>query len=96
MMLGTGLRREEVTNLNLNDYNAETLKLVLRGKRSKQRTAYLIGGVVAALYDWLEIRGKDSGPLFLSIQKGGSLVCDRRLTPQAIYHLLAMRPNVQM
>ena len=91
MMLGTGLRREEVTTLNLNDYNAETTKLVIRGKRSKQRTAYLIDGVVAALQDWLEFRGKDAGPLFLSVNKGGNLVYDRRLTPQAIYHLLAIR-----
>ena len=33
----------------------------------------------------------DFGPLFLSVHKGGNLIFGRRLTPQAIYHLLAMR-----
>ena len=41
--------------------------------------------------DWIKIRGNTPGPLFLSVNKGGKLVYSRRLTPQAIYHLLAVR-----
>jgi integrase len=91
IMFGTGLRREEVTTLNLDDYDTENEKLVIRGKRSKQRTAYLVDGAIAALSDWLEIRGRDPGPLFLAVNKGGKLTYGRRMTPQAIYHLLATR-----
>lgn len=91
MMFGTGLRREEVTRLNLNDYDAEKEKLVIQGKRSRQRTAYLVDGAIVALRDWLRFRGQDTGPLFLSVKKGGKLIYGRRLTPQAIYHILATR-----
>jgi site-specific recombinase XerC len=62
IMFGAGLRREEITILNLDDYDLENAKLVIRGKRSKQRITYLGDGAVAALTDWLEIRGKDTGP----------------------------------
>lgn len=39
ILFGAGLRREEITKLNLDDYNPEDAKLVIRGKRSKQRIA---------------------------------------------------------
>jgi len=91
IMLGAGLRREGVTTLNLGDYDYENKKLIIRGKRSKQRTAYLVEGAIAALGDWLEIRGADPGPLFLAVNKSSSLIYRRRMTPQAIYHILATR-----
>ena len=91
IMIGTGLRREEVTTLNFEDYDSENAKLIVRGKRSKQRTAYLGDGSLAALNDWLEIRGTDPGPLFLAVSKGGNVMHGHRLTPQAIYHLLQSR-----
>jgi integrase len=90
-MIGAGLRREEVTTLNFEDYDSENAKLIVRGKRSKQRTAYLGDGPLAALNDWLEIRGTDPGPLFLAVSKAGNLRHGRRLAPQAIYHLLRSR-----
>ena len=91
LMYATGLRREEVTILDLADYDAEHEKLVIRGKRSKQRTAYIVEGAIAALNDWLKVRGNDAGPLFVSVNKGGKIVYGRRLTAQAIYHLLGSR-----
>ena len=60
ILFGAGLRREEITKLNLDDYNPEDQKLVIRGKRSKQRIAYLGAGALAALMNWLEVRGQDS------------------------------------
>jgi site-specific recombinase XerD len=91
IMFGAGLRREEVTTLNLDDYDSENAKLVIRGKRSKQRVAYLGDGALAVLRDWLQLRGDSTGPLFLCVKRGGNLRPDRRLTPQAIYHLLQNR-----
>ena len=91
IMFGAGLRREEVTTLNLDDYDYKNKKLVIRGKRSKQRTAYQVDGAIAAVRDWLEIRGRDPGPLFLAVKKGGKLIYGCRPTPQAIYHILAAR-----
>lgn len=91
ILFGAGLRREEITKLNLDDYNPEDVKLVIRGKRSKQRIAYLGDGALAALMNWLELRGKDAGPLFFSVKRGGNLRHGRRLSPQSIYYLLKVR-----
>ena len=91
ILFGAGLRREEITKLNLEDYNPEDAKLLIRGKRSKQRIAYLGDGALAALMNWLELRGKDAGPLFVSVKRGGTLRYGRRLSPQSIYYLLKVR-----
>ena len=90
-MFGCGLRREEITTLNLDDYDSGNAKLVIRGKRSKQRIAYLGDGALAALMKWLELRGDGAGPLFLSVRKGGNIRYGRKLTPQTIYYLLQIR-----
>src|SRR5512141_1100030 len=65
ILFGAGLRREEITKLNLDDYKPEDAKLVIRGKRSKERIAYLGDDALAALVSWLELRGEDAGPLFV-------------------------------
>jgi site-specific recombinase XerD len=91
ILFGAGLRREEITKLNLDDYHPEDAKLVVRGKRSKQRIAYLGDGALAALGYWLELRGEDAGPLFVSMKRGGTLRHGRRLSPQSIYYLLKIR-----
>ncbi|MGZ9235704.1 MAG: tyrosine-type recombinase/integrase [Anaerolineales bacterium] len=68
--------------------------VVVRGKRSKQRIEYLREEAVAALTDWLEIRGNDVGPLFLSVKRGGHLRHGRSLSPQSIYCLLKIRAKM--
>ncbi len=62
LMYGVGLRREEVTTLDLADYDPGTGKLVIRGKRSKERNGYLVGGAVDAMADWLVHRDENAGP----------------------------------
>ncbi len=91
ILFGAGLRREGITKLNLEDYNPEGAKFVIRGKRSKQRFAYLGDGALAALVTWLELRGEDAGPLFVPVKRGGTLRHGRRLSPQSIYYLLKVR-----
>ena len=91
ILFGAGLRREEITKLNLDDYHAEDAKVVIRGKRSKQRIAYLGDGALAALRHWMELREEDAGPLFVSVKRGGTLLHGRRLSPQSIYYLLKIR-----
>ena len=91
ILFGAGLRREEITKLNLEDYNREGAKFVIRGKRSKQRFAYLGSGALTALMTWLELRGEDAGPLFVPMKRGGALRLGRRLSPQSVYYLLKVR-----
>jgi site-specific recombinase XerD len=90
VMYGAGLRRAEVVDLDLADYEPETGKLVVRGKGKKERIAWITGGAALALGDWLAVRGNEPGPLFCHVNKGRRLV-NRRLTTQAVLHILRKR-----
>ena len=93
IMYGAGLRREEIVNLDLSDYDQESGRLVVSGKRRKDRTAYLLNGASHHLNDWLDIRGRDPGSLFMPINKIGAIQ-HRRMTTQAIYNLLNKRASL--
>ena len=90
LMYATGLRRQEVTRLRAEQYEGETGRLTVVGKRSKERAVYLTGGAARALEDWLQLRGPDAGPLFVPISKSGKLRA-AGLTPQAVYNALVKR-----
>lgn len=90
LMYSIGLRREEVVALNLQDYDSDNGRLLIRGKGNKERNAYPEDGASDALADWLAIRGYEAGPMFLPISKAGKLT-SRRLTNQAIYNMLRKR-----
>lgn len=86
-----GLRRDEVVNLDLADYDLESGALTVRhGKRNKARVSYISNGAMRALIDWLQLRGIEPGPLFYPVNKGGHLT-PRRMTNQAVYNALAKR-----
>ena len=93
LLYSCGLRRAEITALDLDQVETETGKLLIQGKRNKQRTAYSISGTQEALADWLAIRGVEPGPLFLPITKGGNLR-KQRLSTQAIYNILRKRAKL--
>lgn len=91
LMYGAGLRRQEVTGLDLADYDPEDGRIMVRsGKRNKTRTAYIVNGAGRAVADWLKVRGSFDGPLFLPVTKSGK-VQERRMTNQAIYNILKKR-----
>jgi site-specific recombinase XerD len=92
VMYAAGLRREEMVILDLSDYDQESGRLVVSGKRRKDRTAYLLNGASHALNDWLDVRGSDPGSLFMPINKAGAIQ-RRRMTTQAIYNLLNKRAS---
>ena len=75
LLFATGLRRQEVTLLDLADYDHETHALRVRGKGQKERLVYVEApGAYEALHAWLTIRGEESGPLFVRIRRGGHVV----------------------
>ena len=91
LMYSTGLRRDELVSLDISNLDPESGRLVITGKRKKQRTAYLLKGAYDAMSDWLVVRGMDSGPIFVAITKGGRLQLGREMTSQAIYNMLSKR-----
>lgn len=90
LMYAAGLRRAEVTGLDLASYDPATGGLRVHGKRNKTRIAYLVNGAAAAMADWLTVRGSEAGPLFLAINKGSRII-QGRLTTQAVYNMLQKR-----
>lgn len=83
--LGCGLRRSEIVRLTLADYADGELRVLGKGNRERRQP---VGADVAAyLTDWLAVRGRRDGPLFLAFDgKGQSLrLAERPLTAQAVY-----------
>lgn len=79
-----GLRRAEAVGLDVGDYDENTGALKVRGKGNKERTAlYATNGSAEALAAWLDVRGREPGPLFFAVNKGGRIE-RRRLTPHAV------------
>jgi site-specific recombinase XerD len=76
LLWATGLRRSEVVQLDVADYDRERYTLLVRnGKGNAQREGYIEAQAVReALEDWLAVRGSDPGPLFLRIRRGGHIV----------------------
>ncbi len=75
LLFATGLRRQEVTFLDVADYDQQTHALRVRGKGQKERLVYVEApGAYEALHMWLTLRGQESGPLFPRIRRGGHLV----------------------
>lgn len=87
-----GLRRAEVVDIDLADYDAQAGELRVIGKGNKQRLVPFDNGALDALADWSRVRGETPGPLFLPIDKAGRVGAGR-LSPQAVYKILQKRAN---
>jgi len=94
LLYGCGLRRAEVVGLDLENYEAASGKLVVRGKGNKERTVFVPGGSRQALDAWLAVRGDAAGPLLHPVtkvgEKGkGGVIQRRRMTGGAVAQLVA-------
>jgi site-specific recombinase XerD len=95
VLYSTGCRRAEVAGLSLDDYDVAARSLRVRGKRDKERLAYLTAEAVARTEAWLAVRGRAEGALFCPINKAGRLRAaagrPAPMTGQAIADILARR-----
>ena len=93
-ILRCGLRRAEVVNLNLKDFDATTGELGIVGSKGDvDRTVYMPISAIAAVFSWLVVRGKRPGPLLHPIRKGGFIEDFKRMTPQAVLMILRKRAS---
>jgi integrase len=91
VLYGCGLRRSELVDLSLADYDSKTGAVQVRsGKGNKARTTYAPEGIRGALTAWLGVRGWSEGPLFCPINKAGKLAL-RPMTDQAVRKILRKR-----
>lgn len=90
VLVTTGMRREELAQLDLKDLDLETGGLHVRGKGHKDRTVYVMNKAADCLHDWLTIRSDEKGALFTSVNKGGK-VSLKRLPATAIHTMITQR-----
>ncbi len=82
---GCGLRRAELVDLELRDFDRESGELaVRRGKGRKARVCHVSAGCRPAVDEWLRLRGDEPGALLVPVAKGGRLE-HRRMTDHAVY-----------
>jgi integrase len=90
-VLTVGLRRSEVTKLDLSDFKPRTRSLTIReAKGRKERIVYLPEAGVQAVLDWLLIRGKAPGALFFPLNKAQKII-HRRMSEQGVLRALQRR-----
>lgn len=91
---GAGLRREEAIKLDLERYTPPTKteigEICVLGKGNKERTLPLHRRVSDILECWLDERGRDPGPLFVRLYKGGKTKLER-LSDQTVYDVIVRR-----
>jgi site-specific recombinase XerD len=86
----TGIRRNEVIGLALADYDPRQGAFMIRGKGNKVRLAFLTADAQDRLDQWLKIRAQAVGPLFVSLDKAGTLGTEP-LRGQSIRFILQSR-----
>ncbi len=91
ILRGGGLRRSEVVNLELKDFNPTTGAIEVRkGKRGSYRTVYLPSAAVPLVLEWLDIRGHEPGPLLCPVRKGGKIQM-QHMSSDAVLKILRRR-----
>lgn len=89
----TGLRRDEISRIELSDLTNQTedsLDIAILGKGGKIRNVYVNDGALAALLDWLDLRGSEPGRLFVEVNKGGKIGAGK-LSGEALRKMLDKR-----
>lgn len=89
-LAGAGLRRGEVTALDVEHFDGSALLLRVRGKGNKEREVPLETAAVAAISLWVNVRGFAEGALFCPVRKGDKLEL-RRMSEQAVYKRMERR-----
>jgi site-specific recombinase XerD len=91
MMGEIGVSQSSSRSLHIALKSTQTEELPIRGAKGRRdRLGYATNGSADPLKEWLVARGGDPGPLSCSSNKGGRITV-RRLTDQAVLHVLKKR-----
>ena len=92
LLITTGLRRAEVTHIELRHLSASDRTLLILGKGNKERTVGLNQSCFDAINKWLDTyRGHEDGFLFSRIRKGGKICLKEKISDQSIYNIAKLR-----
>jgi site-specific recombinase XerD len=84
-----GLRRTEITLLDVDDYDPVSGKLKILGKRNKERTVYIANETAILMDEWLTIRGDEDGPIFIPLRY--NIMEFKHITSDTVYAILQKR-----
>lgn len=70
IMYGCGLRRNELSRLDVEDVKRECDSLLVHGKGNRERLVPVPPDAMGALLRWLDVRGDAAGALFLRAHRG--------------------------
>lgn len=89
----TGMRREELASLRMEDLyrEEEGFTVAITGKGGKRRELFIYNGAAKLMEAWLATRPALPGYVFLRIYRGGHIAIGGRLSGQAIQDLLDKR-----
>lgn len=91
VMLTTGLRRNEIRNINMADYDRLQHELIVScSKTHSERVCPLTTMIEKRLRAWLKVCGSTHGALFNPVLKNQKIVL-RPLSTQAIYMIVQQR-----
>jgi len=86
---GSGLRRDELRKVNIDDIDFEEKTVRVTGKGNKTRTVPLTGKTIRIIRQYLALRyGVSRGPLLVSFM-------GRRLSVQGVYTILKERAGIR-
>ncbi len=89
LMYGGGLRRADVVNATLENYDVEQAELKVVRKGSKEQILPMPTGSADAVAHWLTLRGNAPGPLVCQVLKDGRVRVGRKLSTDAVYDTVA-------
>lgn len=91
-----GLRVSELVGLDVRDYNPRENEILVRGgKGDKDRQIPINNGEMQRLENWLEVRGREPGPLFMGVNPLEDKIrqSGERLSKYAINKMLKKRQD---
>lgn len=89
LLLGCGLRRDEVAKIELKNVNLPENSIILIGKGNKERKVFLTDEIKRLVINWLQFRGSEKGYLFGRLTRGKrTLDVTRPLHPTSIYRIV--------
>lgn len=89
-----GLRGRELINLDLGDIKFRSGEMRIHGKGRKQRDITISASAIDSIRQWLKIRGREAGPLFVPFWPGGEPAIDRRMSYQAVAGTVRRRADL--
>jgi site-specific recombinase XerD len=90
LLVSTGLRRSESVSVDLEAIDTSRKAIRIVGKGNKERLVFLPDLTFKRLQAWQSCLARDTGPLFTRVRRHG-VVCDQRLTDQAVYYIIKER-----